>query len=122
LPWSPLKRFDPNRGVRFATYATCWIRAEIPAYVVRSRSLVRMGTTATQKKLFFNLGRFKAQVGSVDAGDLSEDDVARIATELRVPRGEVVQMNRRLFAADASLQAPVREDGADWKETHRRRP
>jgi RNA polymerase sigma-32 factor len=112
-----LKNFDPNRGARFATYATWWVRAQIQAYVLRSRSLVKMGTTNSQRKLFFNLARVKAQLGFSDDADIGPAEAARIASVLQVPRADVVSMNGRLAASDASLQTPLSEDGAEWQES-----
>lgn len=112
-----LDRFDPERGVRLATYATWWIRAQVRDFVLRSQSLVKMGTTAHQKKLFYNLRRTKAQLGELGEGDLPPAVVAEIARTLEVPAADVVDMNRRLQAADASLNSPVGAEGdTDWQD------
>src|SRR5216684_1731996 len=108
-----VKRFDPDRGFRLATYAIWWVRAAIHEYILRSWSLVKMGTTAAQKKLFFNLRRLKAQLNAIDDGDLSPELVKKIATELSVPEAEVVSMNHRLAAPDHSLNAPISSEG-EW--------
>ncbi|MHA1569363.1 MAG: RNA polymerase factor sigma-32 [Alphaproteobacteria bacterium] len=106
-----IERFEEGRGARLATYAGWWIRAEINEYILRSASLVKMGTTAAQKKLFFNLRRLKSQMRVLGEGDLDPGDVTRIAERLGVPESEVVLMNRRLAGPDRSLNAPLREDG-----------
>jgi RNA polymerase sigma-32 factor len=112
-----VKRFDPDRGFRLATYAMWWIRAAIQEYILHSWSLVKMGTTAAQKKLFFNLRRLKAQMQAFEEGDLPPEVVARIAKTLGVSQGEVISMNRRLASPDHSLNAPVRVDGEDeWQD------
>jgi RNA polymerase sigma-32 factor len=112
-----VKRFDPDRGFRLATYAMWWIRAAIQEYILHSWSLVKMGTTAAQKKLFFNLRRLKGQMQAIEDGDLQPEQVAKIARALDVPEQDVVNMNRRLAAPDHSLNAPVRLDGeGEWQD------
>ncbi len=113
-----LQRFDPDRGFRLATYAMWWIRAAIQEYVLHSSSLVKMGTTASQKKLFYNLQRIKWQLNALDNGDLSPEQASKIAEALAVPVQDVVSMNRRMAAADLSLNAPAREDSSDqWQDS-----
>jgi RNA polymerase sigma-32 factor len=110
-------RFDPERGFRLATYAMWWIRAAIQEYILHSWSLVKMGTTAAQKKLFFNLRKLKGQMQAMEEGDLLPENVATIATRLNVSEHEVVQMNRRIGNPDTSLNAPLREDGeGEWQD------
>jgi RNA polymerase sigma-32 factor len=112
-----VKRFDPDRGFRLATYAMWWIRAAIQDYILRSSSLVRIGTTAAQKKLFFNLRRLKGQIQAVNDGDLQPEQVASIARTLGVREADVISMNRRVAAPDYSLNAPMRGDAEDeWQD------
>ena len=112
-----VKRFEPDRGFRLATYAIWWIRASIQEYILRSWSLVKIGTTANQKKLFFNLRKAKSQISALEDGDLRPDQVASIATSLGVEKQDVIDMNRRL-SGDASLNTPLREDGGgQWMDT-----
>jgi len=112
-----VKRFEPERGFRLATYAMWWIRAAIQEYILHSWSLVKMGTTAAQKKLFFNLRKIKGQIAAIEEGDLSPEQVKIIADRLSVPQEDVVNMNRRLAAPDHSLNAPLRVDGeGEWQD------
>jgi RNA polymerase sigma-32 factor len=111
-----VRRFEPDKGFKLATYAMWWIRASIQEYILRSWSLVKMGTTASQKKLFFNLRKAKSKISALEDGDLRDDQVATIATRLGVAKQDVIDMNRRL-GGDASLNAPLREEGdGEWQD------
>jgi RNA polymerase sigma-32 factor len=112
-----VKRFDPDRGFRLATYAMWWIRASIQEYILHSWSLVKMGTTAAQKKLFFNLRKIKGQLQAIEEGDMSPENVKAVADRLNVPEADVISMNRRLASQDHSLNAPLKIDGdGEWQD------
>jgi RNA polymerase sigma-32 factor len=112
-----VKKFDADKGFRLATYAMWWIRASIQEYILRSWSLVKLGTTAAQKKLFFNLRKAKSEIDALEEGDLRPENVERIATKLGVTHAEVISMNRRLSGPDSSLNAPLRSDSeSEWQD------
>jgi RNA polymerase sigma-32 factor len=112
-----VKRFEPDKGFRLATYAMWWIRAAIQEFILRSWSLVKMGTTANQKKLFFNLRKAKNRISAIEEGDLTPEHTKEIARQLAVPEDEVTSMNRRLSGGDTSLNAPMRADGeSEWQD------
>jgi RNA polymerase sigma-32 factor len=112
-----VKRFEPDKGFRLATYAMWWIRAAIQEYILRTWSLVKLGTTASQKKLFFNLRKAKNKIQAIEEGDLTPEHTSEIATKLGVSEAEVTSMNRRLSAPDSSLNAPLRSDSeAEWQD------
>jgi RNA polymerase sigma-32 factor len=112
-----IKRFEPEKGFRLATYAMWWIKASIQEYILRSWSLVKIGTTAAQKKLFFNLRRMKGEIKALEEGDLKQENLETIATKLKVSEQEVINMNRRMAGPDSSLNAPVRADsGGEWQD------
>src|SRR5271166_4274317 len=112
-----VKRFEPEKGFRLATYAMWWIKASIQEFILRSWSLVKMGTTAHQKKLFFNLRKAKSKINALEEGDMRPEQVTEIATKLAVPEQEVINMNRRLTAPDSSLNAPLRSDSeSEWQD------
>lgn len=112
-----IKRFEPDKGFRLATYAMWWIKASIQEYILRSWSLVKIGTTAAQKKLFFNLRRMKGEIKALEEGDLNQENLETIATKLKVSEQEVINMNRRMSGPDSSLNAPVRADSeGEWQD------
>src|ERR1700741_2106459 len=118
-----VKKFEPERGFRLATYAMWWIKAAIQEYILRSWSLVKMGTTAAQKKLFFNLRKAKSEISALEEGDLRPEQVSHIATRLGVTNEDVISMNRRLAGPDASLNAPLRSDSeSEWQDWLRHAP